>query len=524
MDRVLPALLCLLGTAPLAAQPAPLELVPGQRSPRCTLGAAVAFVDDVNGDGRREVVVGAPSFTNVNGSPPGCAYLFDGRTGAQLFEWDGDGETSFGVAVSAAGDVTGDGVGDVAVRSRLGVQYFDGGSGALVRSVPTIGASLAFSGDLDGDGVPDMLVGEGQSGREGGAAHLVSGADGTIVQTVTSVAGFAPRELGLGVASVGDVDGDGIPDVAIGDGGTSRPGIEAIGAVHVLSGATRAHLYTVFPSAGKVHGGRFGENWTLPIAGVPDLDGDGVPDFVVGASDESVEVTTEGRVYVFSGAAGSLLYRVEGGDYVGQLGRSLAGISDVDGDGAGDFLVGEPGSGRREDDLEGPGTVRAVSGAAGDTLFVLSGPGGIGAITDNFGEATDAYVDAAGALHVVASAPGAEVGNWEEVGRGRVFLFTDVQAVASEEQPEAPGAALLSPFPNPTRTGAAVPYRIDRPGVARLTVHDVLGREMGILADGLHAAGEYRVEIPPLALPAGLYVLRLQAPSGSHTRRLVVTR
>ena len=198
--------------------------------------------------------------------------------------------------------------------------------------------SLAPAGDLDGDGVPDLLAGaplDATAGAQAGSATAVSGADGSVL---TAFAGSAPGELfGWSVVSLGDVDGDGLADVAVG-----APGAAGRGVVRVFSGASGDELYVL---AGNELAGFFGG----ALAAIGDVDGDGIGEFAVGAPGEALSA---GRIHVFSGASGEPLGSRQGEAVGDRLGSSIHGVSDVDSGG----MVGFS-------DVDSGGAVGAACGA-----------------------------------------------------------------------------------------------------------------------------------------------------------------
>ncbi|MGH8059171.1 MAG: FG-GAP-like repeat-containing protein [Candidatus Entotheonellia bacterium] len=137
--------------------------------------------------------------------------------------------------------------------------------------------------------------------------------------------------LGHAVAGVGDVDGDGVPDVVV----TTSSGAGGAGSVSVFSGASGQRLWRV--------AGELGEQLGYAVAGIGDVNGDGVPDVVVGAPFTAPGgVAWAGSVYMFSGVDGRLLWRVDGVESGDQLGYAVAGVGDVDGDGRPEIVVGAP--------------------------------------------------------------------------------------------------------------------------------------------------------------------------------------
>jgi|GEM_PF-2872546 len=105
-------------------------------------------------------------------------------------------------------------------------------------------------------------------------------------------------------------------------------------------------------------------------------------------------------------------------------------------------------------------------------------------------------------------------------GAGRPDL-AEVPAEASAEALPAE-TTLRAPYPNPAAGLATVRFDLAERARARLTVYDVLGREVAVVADGERPAGRYAE--PLRALPAGVYVVRLDADARSFVQRLTVTR
>lgn len=103
------------------------------------------------------------------------------------------------------------------------------------------------------------------------------------------------------------------------------------------------------------------------------------------------------------------------------------------------------------------------------------------------------------------------------------FYTTDPLRVAADSGPDESGLA-LSVHPNPVRDAAAVPFEIAAAGPVRLSVVDVLGREVALLADGDRAAGEHRAAFDASRLPAGVYVVVLEAGGARTARTLTVAR
>lgn len=171
--------------------------------------------------------------------------------------------------------------------------------------------------------------------------------------------GATGDHMGAAVAQLGDVDGDSRADFAIGHVGANG----WRGQVSVYSGARGVELYRL---DGVAAGDRFGHS----IAALPDIDGDGVDDFVVGAPFAQGSALGSGQVYVRSGANGASIF-VRGGDAAqDHMGWSVASVGDVDLDGVADFA-----GGAIDDDNFGQssGSVRVWSGANAQGVYTVYG-------------------------------------------------------------------------------------------------------------------------------------------------------
>ncbi len=180
-----------------------------------------------------------------------------------------------------------------------------------------IGRSLAALSDVDQDGVPDFAVGYTYLDLPGVAIR--SGRDGS----------WLGNHLGspsTRVRGVGDVDGNGMIDLGIGD--------PSLGVVRVI---TFPSTLTVF-QIDEVDGIEFGASF----AGVGDVDQDGIGDILIGAPNATVTKFECGYARLYSGKTGALLHQWNGLDPSGHLGASVAAAGDVDHDGWPDLLIGEP--------------------------------------------------------------------------------------------------------------------------------------------------------------------------------------
>lgn len=207
----------------------------------------------------------------------------------------------------------------------------EGGEGRAT-SEDLFGATLAPLVDLNGDGVGELLVSAPFSHSRAGSAWVISVASG---EALLRVLGEKPGDwFGYEVCATGDLDRDGLPDFAIGWLGRER----TEGGVAVYSSRDSRRLLAV-------RSGDLGLLVGSGVCGLDDFDADELADLAVIARDHEVRngehhlTSSILRVLVLSGKDGRELARFEGPLKVDHLGLDLASAADVDGDGLADIVL-----------------------------------------------------------------------------------------------------------------------------------------------------------------------------------------
>jgi hypothetical protein len=320
--------------------------------PMDSFGAAVAGAGDVDLDGIPDVIVAAPGQTAAGGWV-GTVRVFSGATGAVVRTITGlvSGD-DLGFAVAGGADFDLDGVPDVVASSpswsfHAGkVEVFSGATGGLLKTltvpaaaVPNrLGASVAIVGDLDFDGRPDVLAGApGHTtplNMANGTGYVFSYATGAVIHVLNGPAGGG--RFGISATGLGDVDGDGVQDLAMGAPYAFVMGFPQVpGKVEVRSGLTGGILYTL---NGTLNSDHFGTS----IANGGDQDGDGRTELLVGAPNAAASGPQSGRVTAFSGPTGAAMVTFTGAASE-LMGTAVAGGADVDGNGVPDMVGGGAG-------------------------------------------------------------------------------------------------------------------------------------------------------------------------------------
>jgi len=407
-----------------------LGLTPGSSTAR-PLGS----YPDLDGDGLDELLVGVPNSDPLD-YREGTIYVVLGAelaAGGDVSLADAHArligvarEDQAGFAATALADLDGDGLPELAVSS---VAADDGGSSsgtvyvvlgsalagggdillasAFARLIgedvnDNAGTQLLAVGDLDGGGLEDLLVSapwNDAASSNAGAVYLVlgetlaGGGDHDLADAHATLWGELPGDtVGGALSPAGDIDGDGLDDLAIGAWSSDAAGHDA-GAVYLVlaSDLVAGGEWSLAAAHGRLLGAWTSDLTGESVAAVGDLDGDGLTDLLVGARGNDVGANNAGLVYLVLGSSltaggdvdlDTAFARFVGGSEGGGVGRAVLGPGDVDGDGLPDLVMTAP-----FEDLPAqsagaawlvPGSVALVGGAFDleDTAYRFAGEGG----------------------------------------------------------------------------------------------------------------------------------------------------
>lgn len=365
-------------------------------------GASLAILGDASADGLTDLAIASPRWDAPTGANAGRVTVVSADLRGLVYTETGHhllGESVgwlAGSIVRAAGDLNADGNIDVLVAEPGAPSgELDDDTGMLTTAQPWAGAlhgvfgpvdsdvslssvssvfrgsytdhgldGIAVVGDQNGDGKPELAIGMSRDNARGYDAGAVLVLPSPFVGEFEAedghrlgAAGPADR-AGTAVAALGDVNGDGIDDLAVSAPhaesrppsspfGSSDPVLVDVGAVYIIHGPVLRDLY--LDDSDGIHTGELAyDRVGGALAATGDLNGDGLADALIGASELDGEFNDQGGAYVidgpadrFASLAGARL-RLSGSDGSEEAGSIVDGAGDTDGDGVREILVGAP--------------------------------------------------------------------------------------------------------------------------------------------------------------------------------------
>jgi len=520
-------------------------------------GSCLAFVGDVDGDGDDDLLIGSSQY-NAAGYQRGLLYAYSGHDGSLLYKLAGTKEWGwFGCSVAPLGDLDGDSVPDFIVGAygaseahvisgRTGVEIYRVGGRVLS---DRFGISVASLGDIDHDGCADIAIGapaDDSAGAYSGRAYIYSG------RTGTEIFRFAGRHrtdaFGRSVASAGDMDRDGTPDILIGAVYADKGSPYEPGQAYVYSGRT-SNLMFVF--AGTAASGRFGSS----AANVGDLNRDGYSEVAVCADAHSgivdgVWYPDIGKVYTYSPCQveadvvpGQCPNYVSMGDDLNVLHPTTARVRAAPqltaafvGSGTLDVSTIDPKSALLEGVAPISWEIQDVTAPSWTKESPCDcsarGPDGYPDLVLHFDLAAintathkPSILSQSDAVNLTALLKTGE----PIIGRDCLRINPLISILAGVGDSVESDQITLSNAPNPFNAATTISYRLPEPGTVRLDVFDVLGRHVVTLVDaaqseGMHeAVWEGRSEYGETAA-SGVYLYRLQAGQSVVSKKMILLK
>jgi len=301
----------------------------GSLSNNDQFGQRLDGIGDLNNDGIEDIAVGAPNDDDGGGNRGAVWILFLDTNGT--------------------------------VKSHQKISSTQGNFSGILTNGSLFGSSIRSIDDFDNDGVTDIAVGAMDYGTYGSVWILCLNANGTVKTHSLICAGstgFNPtvngNRFGLSIANIGDLNSDGVTDIAVGsrehDGGY-RSG--AFWVLFLNSNGTVKNYQKVSDTCGNFTGILNTEDYFgICLEKLGDLNGDSILDIAVGARCDDDGGTNKGAVYIlFLDTNGTVKYHTKINDTTlgfnlnnnDWFGASIANLGDIDGDSVVDIAVGAAG-------------------------------------------------------------------------------------------------------------------------------------------------------------------------------------
>jgi hypothetical protein len=301
-------------------------------------GSSIEGIGDVNRDGRADLAIGAPNADNNGRTDSGSTYVIFGEATPTNIDLATLGARGYRIDGAAAGDFS--------------------------------GASVTRVGDTNGDARPDFAIGAHSADNNGrnlsGSTYVILGQETTTNIDLAALGtrgyridGAAAGDFsGSRVGGVGDTNGDGRTDLAIGAADAGNNGRTESGSTYIIFGEaapTNLDLAALGTRGYRIDGATAGDFSAISVAGVGDTNGDGRADLAIGAffASNNGRLSSGSTYLIFGEAAatnvdlaalGTRGYRIDGATAGDVSGTSVAGVGDANGDGHSDLAIGATGA------------------------------------------------------------------------------------------------------------------------------------------------------------------------------------
>lgn len=433
---------------------------------------AMQIANDLNGDGKNDVVIGT-------GGSNEHVYAINGTNGEII--WSFGDTVNYGLgdfqAIDARRDFNGDLVEDVlaiADGNNQGTGYkraflFNGVNGDIIWEHPFPGLNPAFGksvisiDDVTGDNIPDAIISYGNNGTLNMSVRGLNGTDGTELWTTEMDDDKAKELLEL------PLPGDSSDVIAA----------EYFGRIHRLNGRSGEEVWE-FPLGGLAG--------VIQMALIEDLNHDFVPDILI--------ASFAGNGFnCLSGADGTRLWA-----YPMDFQYGIATVPDIDYDGIDDVITGDQ-----------TGTFYCISGTGDSLIFSHAFPG-----------------DRINTVNVMPSIDGNysfELLAGTKDGKVTCFSGGDDDVTNLQLPEETPDDFhLFQNYPNPFNPATTITYSLKTAGLITLKIYDILGNEVKDLVDGHQEAGMYKYNFDASSLASGIYFYTLKTGAFVSTKKMVVLK
>ena len=435
---------------------------------------ALQIANDLNGDGKNDVVIGT-------GGGNEQVYALNGTNGEIIWKYGNDVTYGLGdfEAVDVQRDFNGDNVEDVlaiADGNDAGTGYkraflFNGTNGNIIWEHYYPGPNLSFGktiisiSDINSDNLPDAVIAYGNNGTANLSVRALNGTNGTTLWT-KDMTTWEPKEL-LELPLPGDSS-----DVIA---------AEYFSNIRRLNGRTGEQVWS-YPLGGSAG--------VIQIALIEDFTGDQIPEVLIASF-------AGNGLNCLSGSNGSQIWAHQMNFQYG-----VAAVPDIDGDGIQDVITGDQ-----------DGTFYCISGRLDTVIFTQNYPGDR-INTVNIIPSIDGNIS----YELLAGTLEGKVACFS----GGIDFVTNSETVTTNEVPTK--FTLLQNYPNPFNPVTTIEFRIPESGLVSLKIYDLLGREVKTLVNEEMQPGNYTIKLDASSLSSGIYFYTLTAGEFVSTKKMVLLK